>query len=227
MTRAVIYTRVSTREQAQHGLSLGAQEARCREHCVQQGWGVASVLADPGVSGAVPLFDRPSFAMLNEQLPAVDRLVISRLDRLCRDTKDFLFLIDEFDRDGVGIVALDLGVDLGTPEGRLFHTLVVSFAEYERGVLCRRTQSGMDRARQLGKHCGRPPYGWKLDGGLLVSDRAESRVIADMARLRLGGHSYQGVADFLQRRAGPGKRGGRWTAATVRVILKRECARLS
>ena len=219
--RALIYTRVSTKEQADQGLSLDAQAARCTAYCEQKGWAVEGVIRDT-VSGAVALFDRPGGQQVLDG-PVVDRLVIARLDRLCRDTHDFLGLVERFANAGIGIVALDLGVDLATPEGRLFHTLVVSFAEYERGVLRRRTQSGMDRARQLGKHCGRAPYGWRNTGAGDLSAATEEQItIARMAALRLDGLSYQKVANALQV-DGPGKRGGSWTAGTVRTILKREC----
>jgi len=222
--RALIYTRVSTVEQAQKGLSLDAQASRCRAHCKRKGWEVIEVVPEHGVSGATPLFDRPSFSRLCELLQSADRLVISRLDRLCRDTRDFLFLVDEFSHDKVGIVAIDMGVDLSTPEGRLFHTLVVSFAEFERGMLCRRVQSGMDRARMLGKHCGRAPYGWRNTGaGDLEAVAVEQRTIARMVALRLEGLSYQKVAAALEGFA-PTKRSGQWQAATVRTILKRELA---
>jgi len=225
MTTAAIYTRVSTWEQAERGLSLDAQAARCRAYCDKRGWDVVDVLVEQGVSGAVPLGERPAGGSLLDQVASgevPDRVVVARLDRLCRDTRDFLQLVDAFGEAGAGIVALDLGVDVATPEGRLFHTLVVSFAEYERGILMRRTQSGMDRAKALGKHCGAPPYGYDVLDGELIPLPVEQRGIALMAILRLNGLSYRRVAGELQAEGLESKRGGCWTAATVRSVLRRE-----
>ena len=224
MATAVIYTRVSTWEQAERGLSLDAQAALCRSYCEKHDWEVVDVLVEQGVSGAVPLEARPAGSEMVERASDVDRIVVARLDRLCRDTRDFLQLVETFSGVGAGIVALDLGVDVATPEGRLFHTLVVSFAEYERGILVRRTQSGMDRARALGKHCGAPPYGYEVEGGDLVPVRAEQQGIALMAALRLDGLSYRQVAMGLHSEGLRSKRGGRWTGGTVRKVLLRELA---
>ena len=75
---------------------------------------------------------RPELDRLKDQLRAGDTIVITRLDRLGRSTKDLLNLVSDLQDKGVHLEVLEQSINTSTPEGKLFFTLVASFAEFER-----------------------------------------------------------------------------------------------
>ena len=118
--RALAYTRVSTTEQVQHGLGLAVQQQAVVDHCRREDVELVESFEDPGVSGTLPLHERPglaaALAMVKEReqdpLP-ITALVVARWDRLARDTLEALLIEREFKRHGVQVLAAD-----GTPVDR-------------------------------------------------------------------------------------------------------------
>jgi len=100
---------------------------------------------------------RPELNKLKEQLRAGDTIVITRLDRLGRSTKDLLNLVSELQDQVVNLEVLEQSIDTSTPEGKLFFTLVASFAEFEREIMRARTIDGLASARARGRVGGRKP----------------------------------------------------------------------
>ena len=81
--------------------------------------------------------------------------MITRLDRLGRSTKDLLNLVSDLQDNGVHLEVLEQNINTSTPEGKLFFTLVASFAEFEREIMRARTIDGLKAARARGKVGGR------------------------------------------------------------------------
>ncbi|CAB4706666.1 unannotated protein [freshwater metagenome] len=81
--------------------------------------------------------------------------MITRLDRLGRSTKDLLNLVSDLQDKGVHLEVLEQSINTSTPEGKLFFTLVASFAEFEREIMRARTMDGLKAARARGKVGGR------------------------------------------------------------------------
>ncbi len=100
---------------------------------------------------------RPELDKMRQQLRSGDTLVITRLDRLGRSAKDLLNLVSELDEAGVNLEVLDQNINTSTPEGKLFFTLVASFAEFEREIMRARTIDGLASARARGRVGGRRP----------------------------------------------------------------------
>src|ERR1700745_1466925 len=87
--KIVIYTRVSTHEQAAEGLSLDAQEEQCRGYAKsQRTTGNVEVVVEKGVSGSIPVADRPMGGAMLERLKKGDGLIAAKLDRLFRSPTD-------------------------------------------------------------------------------------------------------------------------------------------
>lgn len=198
------YVRVSTAEQGDSGAGLEAQEAAIRAECSRRGWRLIRLETDV-LSGRT--LRRPG---LNRALRAVRTgeaagLVVAKLDRLSRSVVDFGKLLQEATKSGWNIVALDFGVDLSTPPGKLVANVMVSVAEWERDVIAQRTREALAVKRSQGVQLGRPRV-------LEESVRRRIRI------LRGRGWSYQRMADDLNRRGVPTAHGGRqWHAATVRA----------
>ena len=100
---------------------------------------------------------RPQLDKLLSQLRAGDTLMITRLDRLGRSTKDLLNLVTKLDEITVSLVVLDQQIDTSSAEGRLFFTLIAAFAEFEREIMRARTLDGLAAARARGRNGGRKP----------------------------------------------------------------------
>lgn len=92
--------------------------------------------------------ERPIFNNLCDRLKQDDILVVTKLDRFCRTTKEGLQYIDNLMKKGVKIHILNMGLIEDTPMGRLIVTNLLAFAEFERAMIIERTQSGKAIAKQ-------------------------------------------------------------------------------
>jgi DNA invertase Pin-like site-specific DNA recombinase len=138
------YARVST-----DGQSLASQDAQL--HAA----GCAKVYAEK-VSGAKT--DRAELAKVLRRLGSGDVLVVTRLDRLARSTRDLLNILHELGERNVGFKSLaDAWADTTTPHGRLLVTMLAGIAEFERELIKARTGEGRKRAMARGVRFGRPP----------------------------------------------------------------------
>lgn len=101
--------------------------------------------------------ERPIFNSLLDNARDGDILVVTKLDRFCRTTKEGLTYIDNLMNKGVRIHILNMGLIEDTPMGRLIVTNLLAFAEFERAMIIERTQSGKAIAKQNPKFKeGRP-----------------------------------------------------------------------
>ena len=138
------YARVVT-----DGQSLASQDAQL--HAA----GCAKVYAEK-VSGAYS--DRPELAKVIKRLGIGDVLMVTRLDRLARSTRDLLNILDAIGKAGAGFKSLgDVWADTTTAHGRLMVTILAGLAEFERELILARTSDGRARAKAKGVKFGRPP----------------------------------------------------------------------
>ena len=100
---------------------------------------------------------RPELDKLLIQLRSGDTLMITRLDRLGRSTKDLLSMATKLEDLSVNLLVLEQNIDTATAEGRLFFTMVAAFAEFEREIMRARTMDGLAAARARGRTGGRKP----------------------------------------------------------------------
>lgn len=91
--------------------------------------------------------DRPLFSEIIDKLQEGDKLVVSKLDRFCRTTKEGLELIDKLMGKGVKIHILNMGLVEDTALGRMIITNLFAFAEFERAMILERTQAGKEIAK--------------------------------------------------------------------------------
>jgi DNA invertase Pin-like site-specific DNA recombinase len=137
------YARVST-----DGQSLASQDAQLHTA------GCAKVFSEK-VSGAKT--DRAELAKLLKRLEPGDILMVTRLDRLARSTRDLLNVLDILAKAGVGFKSLgDTWADTSTMHGRLMLTVLGGLAEFERDLILARTGEGRKRAKDRGVRFGRP-----------------------------------------------------------------------
>src|SRR5579862_209972 len=148
--KAAIYARVSTLDQEPEN-----QLQELRRYVEARGWIVVEYV-DRGVSGAKDR--RPALDQLlaDAQRRRFDVLVCWRLDRLGRNLKHLITLLDELQALGVAFVSLAEGIDATTPAGKLQMHILGAISEFERGRIRERVLAGLQRARTQGKRLGRP-----------------------------------------------------------------------
>jgi DNA invertase Pin-like site-specific DNA recombinase len=163
------YARVSTRDQ-----KLTSQ----REALTAAG---VDKLYSEKVSGARA--DRPQLAKLMKSIQPGDTVVVTKLDRLGRSTRELLQLIDEIGK--AGAVFRSLGDPLwntASPQGRLLSTLLAAIAEFERELIRERTGDGRKRAMANGIKFGRKPKLNAYQRKEAIERRAAGETLAAIAR---------------------------------------------
>lgn len=231
---AVGYIRVSTQMQADDGLSLDAQRQRIAAAALLSGLDLVEVVVDAGVSGGKRLSQRDGGARLCAMVESgsVGVVIVAKLDRLGRSAADLLATVEQWQSRGVGLKALDLGLDTTGPMGRMVLGMMSVFAEFERAQIGERTRTALAEARRQGAQLGGAALGWRRD-----SDRTDEhgrQVIAVVAHeveavrriveLRDAGMTWQAIADQLTLEDVPTKRGGQWRPATAWKVYKRAIA---
>jgi putative DNA-invertase from lambdoid prophage Rac len=211
------YCRVSTLKQANEGESLDVQRRQIEGYAHMHALTLAEVAVEEGVSGSVPVEERPVGGQLFAKIQRGDIIISAKLDRLFRSALDALKVVESLKTRGVKLHLLDLGGDIaGNGLSKLFLTIAAAFAEAERDRIRERIgQSKADqkaRGRYLG---GIVPFGFRRgDNGDLVAHEAEQEAIREMIALRTQrkplraiatamaekGHrvSHQGVADIVR-----------------------------
>ena len=108
------------------------------------------------VSGSMAVARRKGFAKLVDRLEAGDVLVVTKLDRLGRDSIDIQSTVNGLEAQGVKVYCLALGgMDLTSPAGKMTMGVIASVAQFERDLLIERTQAGLARVKAEGKTLGR------------------------------------------------------------------------
>ncbi|MBI4266468.1 MAG: recombinase family protein [Acidobacteria bacterium] len=148
--KAAIYARVSTLDQEPEN-----QLQELRRYVQARAW-TAVEYVDRGVSGAKdrrPALDR---LVTDAKRRRFDVLVCWRLDRLGRNLRHLVTLLEDLQSVGVMFVSLGEGIDCTTPAGKLQLHILAALAEFERGRIRERVLAGLQRARTQGKRLGRP-----------------------------------------------------------------------
>jgi len=151
--KVAVYARVSTHDQTAEN-----QLIELRRYVDARGWSAVEYV-DHGISGSKDR--RPA---LDELIAAAKRrkfdvVVCWRLDRLGRNLRHLVVLIDELNAMGVSFVSLNEGIDFMTPAGRLQFHILASLSEFERSRIQERVRAGLARARAQGRRLGRKPCG--------------------------------------------------------------------
>jgi DNA invertase Pin-like site-specific DNA recombinase len=138
------YARVSTKEQDLSGQLTELQAAGCEKVYSEKASGARG--------------DRVELRKLLGRLQAGDTLLVTRLDRLARSTRDLLNVLDTVKQAGAGFRSIkDSWADTTTAHGTLMLTILGGLAEFERSLIKARTGEGRERAKTKGVRFGRPP----------------------------------------------------------------------
>jgi site-specific DNA recombinase len=161
-----VYLRVSTEEQRERQ-SIATQREFGERYCQLHKFSVSRVYADDGVSGTIPLDQRPDGGQIlrDARLNRFDQLLVYRLDRLGRETRLILNAVAELEKLGVRVRSMTEEFDTGSSTGRLMLTMLSGFASHERDVIRERSVAGTNRVAEAGAWLGGiVPYGYRKAG---------------------------------------------------------------
>ena len=149
--RAGIYARVSTTDQ-----TCDNQLLEIRRYVEARGWTIQAEYVDQGVSGAKDKRPALDQVVADAKRRRFDVLVCWRLDRLGRNLRHLVNLLEDLQSLGVAFVSLGEGIDCTTPAGKLQLHILAALAEFERERIRERVLAGLARARAQGVRLGRP-----------------------------------------------------------------------
>jgi site-specific DNA recombinase len=224
--KAVGYTRVSTKDQADEGISLDAQAERIRHYCQAKGLELLHIYSDQK-SGRVAL-NRPGFQEMLEDLreKRAEAVVFFKLDRMFRSMKDGIQTFEDFQKAGVAVHDITNAMDTSTANGKLFFHIVLVVASWESDLRSERAREAVRYLKKHGRKYAHRPFGYAAvlngDGKFnLVPDEKEQAIILSIRELRKY-MTYQAIADRFNAEGVRGPRGGRWHSTSVRNIFLRE-----
>lgn len=224
-SKAVGYIRVSSATQLD-GYGLAAQEADIRKSVKSHGLKLTQVFRDEGVSGSLEAALRPGLAEALGRIESgeAEVLLVPRLDRLARRLTIQEAALAQVWRHGGTVVAADQGEivqdDPDDPMRTAMRQMMGVFGQLERSMIVARLRRGREMKRATGGYAaGRPPYGYRTDGGSLVAVPEEQRAIKLARRLRKRGLSYRQIADRLEAEGLLPRSGGRWHPPMVSRLV--------
>src|SRR3954462_5692770 len=153
--RVLGYLRVSTSEQADSRAVLIAQKAAILAEAERRGWSGVTIIEDAGYSAKD--MRRPGLAAALAMLKGreADALVVSKMDRLSRSLLDFAAIMQQAQKEGWALLALDSPADLTTPSGRAMVCVQAVFAQLERELIGQRTRDALAQRKAAGVRLGR------------------------------------------------------------------------
>src|SRR3984957_6096050 len=159
------------------------------------------VTVEEGVSGSVPVAERPAAGPLFAKLMKGDVVIAPKLDRLFRSALDALKVVEDLKKRGGALHLLDLGGDIsGNGLSKLFLTIAAAFAEAERDRIRERIGQVKADQKARGRYLGgRVPFGFRRGhAGELIEVPAEQEAIQEMVALRARGRALRAIAEAMQ-----------------------------
>lgn len=229
-SKAIAYIRVSSVTQLD-GYGLDAQEQDVKSCAKAHDLKLVGILRDEGVSGSTETVGRPSLAEALARIEAGEAqvLIVARLDRLARRlTIQEAALAQVWKHDG-RVIACDQGEvahdDPNDPMRTAMRQMMGVFAQLERGMIVARLRRGRQIKKDLGGYAhGRPPYGFRAEGGALVPVQDEQTTITVARKLSNEGKSLRQIAQELGREGYHPRTGGTWHPPMVARLLRSDRA---
>lgn len=223
--RVAAYCRVSTENEDQKE-SLGAQ----REHYeswirMHDDWECAGVFYDFGISGTKADAREGLQALLYAcRTGSVDYVLTKSISRFSRNTSDCLSLVRELLSYNIPIYFEKENIDTGSMESELILSVLSSMAQSESESISKNVKWSVKKRMEEGTFVfGYLPYGYTKDAaGNMVIDPVESEIVKLIFTLALNGMGTYKIAQLLDKRKVPTRKGGKWSGSTVKGILVNE-----
>lgn len=191
-----------SRDRDGEGVSLTAQERTIRGQAYAQGHDMDAVIfyTEEGVSGRIPLMDRPEGGKLYKALQPGDTIIVAFFDRIFRDALDALQTLKYCQGLGVTLHIMDLGGDvLNSPFSKAIFTIIAALAQLRREEIAARTAWSKNDQKQRGRYLGGAvPFGYRLIDGELVECEPEQAALREARKWKNVSMSNRQIATKLQ-----------------------------
>lgn len=195
-------------------------ESEIARYCEFKGLALAENFSDIDRSGWKGSRSRPGLNALVERRREFSAVVVPKLSRFGRSLSHLVELFDSFDRDGVGLVFLDLGLDTSTSQGRLLRNIMASFAEYESEIRSDYGKASALLRSSKGQPNGPPSIGYRKENKTLVIVEEEAELVRTMFNLYVEGVSLNKITAYMRSTGTRAKRGGIWMRRSITVLLE-------
>lgn len=161
LKKAVIYCRVSTKEQVDEGNSLNTQEKLCRDYALKNGYEIVQVYIEQGESAKTSLRTELQKMLLfcSDKKNKIEAVIAYKIDRLSRNTDDYSQLRILLKRYGVEIKSVSEYFE-NTPAGRFMENIIANVAQFDNDVRAERCAGGMKDAMREGRYVWMAPVGY-------------------------------------------------------------------
>jgi len=219
--KVAIYTRVSTEDQAKEGFSLDAQLDKLRSYCKARDWAIGGEYIDDGYSGRY-IKRRPAYKQMMEELDKWDTLLVIKMDRIHRNSKNFMLMMEDLKKQNKEFVSMTESLDTNTAMGRFVMDIIQRIAQLESEQIGERVYAGMEqKAKSNSGMLGfNIPYGYDYINGELIINKTESKIVQNIYSWYLKGKSMGEIVKMLNSTKIPTKKGGIWAKKTISKILK-------
>ncbi|WP_298156148.1 recombinase family protein [Flavobacterium sp.] len=177
----IIYTRVSTDEQADKGFSLRHQEQILKTYCKINN---LKILNHYKEDFSAKNFNRPEWkklmAFVKANKKTVDKVLFSKWDRFSRNAEEALSVIRKFNELGIEINSIEQPLDLSNPDNKVMLAMYLIIPEVENDKNSQRTKDGMRRAKKEGCFMGKAPFGYsngKVSNKTSIVANDESKMV--------------------------------------------------
>lgn len=212
ITNAIVYVRVSTREQGDSRLGLEAQEKQCRNVCSELGLTVIDVYTEVCSGTKAPL-DRPKFRQARDRAREVNaKLVIAKLDRLSRDFAHTVVYTHSLGEPEL-VIADSPNMSMLTLR------IKAVIAAEERDQISRRTKEALAAKKARGYNFGREQAQAKKERALAANASSLMRAV----ELRRDNLSLQSIVNILADEGYVNSKGNKWTVAALSHQLRQHC----
>lgn len=222
--RVAAYCRVSTDSDAQLE-SLEAQKAHYENYISSiSNWEFAGLYYDEGITGTKKE-KRPELLRIITDCEdgKIDFIITKSISRFARNTADCLELVRKLLDLNIHILFEKENINTGSMENELFLAILSSMAEGESASISQNIKWSVQKRFRNGtfKICC-PPYGYDWCNDHMVINQEQAEVVRWIFAQLLSGKGTQKIADELNAKRIPSKRGGRWTSTTVRGMIANE-----
>lgn len=222
--KVAAYCRVSTDSDAQLE-SLEAQKTHYENYITSRDdWEFAGLYYDEGITGTKK-GKRPELLRLIDDCMAgkVDFIITKSISRFSRNTTDCLELVRTLLALHIPIFFEKENINTSSMESELFLAILSSMAEGESVSISENSKWSIQKRFENGTFkCSYPPYGYDWDDEQMVINPEQAAVVKEIFAALLSGKGTHAIADDLNQRGVPSKRGGHWTATTIRGMLSNE-----
>lgn len=199
--KAVIYTRVSSSNQAEEGYSLEAQHNESIKYIESENMELTKVYTDPGVSAKS--LERPGVQEMIRDLKAgkFQVIIIHKLDRLTRNISDLYELVEMVIKHDVKLISLSEKIDTSTPMGRMFIYMLGILAQMFRENLSQEIIKGQSMRASKGLRVSPSrPYGYDLGDNLVMSvNEEEAHTVRQIFEWFNEGYNLMTIANKLNK----------------------------